>query len=75
MKGGFQEESNGQLNQKVLRDQVRRGLASGFGNEEVTDDHGKSHVPRLWSLFPETGTPTLIAGRRLWHGQGGGYEC
>lgn len=75
MKGGLQEESNDQLNQKVLRDQVRRGLASGLGNEEVTDDRGKSHVPGLWSLFPETGAPALIAGRRLWRGQGGGYEC
>ena len=54
---------------------MRRGLASGLGNEEVADDHEKSHIPSFWSLFPETGEPALIAGRRLWLGQGRGYAC
>lgn len=33
---------NGQLSQKVLRDQLRRELTSGFGDEELVGDFGKS---------------------------------
>lgn len=52
-------EKEQQLNQKVLRDQVRRELTSGFGDEELVGDFGKS------LLFPETGAPAFLARRRL----------